>query len=54
MKAFNEVINTILSENEFLKESIHYICIASINVDSVMMIDKKTILKFIQKNVNIN
>ena len=41
MKAFSEVINTILSENEFLKESIHYICIASINVDSVMIIDKK-------------
>ena len=52
VKALNEVINTILSDNKILKQSIHYICIAAINVDSVMTIDKNTILKFIYKNVN--
>ena len=51
--AFNEVINTIFTANKIPKESIHYICIAAINIESIMRIDKKTILKFILKNVNI-
>ena len=53
VKAFNEVVNTIFSGNKIPKEIIHYICIAAINVDSVMRIDKKAILKFIQKNGDI-
>ena len=47
VKAFNEVVNTIFSGNKIPKAIIHYICIAAINVDSVMRIDKKAILKFI-------
>ena len=47
VKTFSEVVNTIFSGNEIPKEIIHYICIAAINVDSVMRIDKKAILKFI-------
>ena len=41
VKAFNEVVNPIFSENKIPKESIHYICIATINIASVMIIDKK-------------
>ena len=47
VKAFNEVVNTIFSGNKIPNEIIHYICIAAINVDSVMRINQKTILKFI-------
>ena len=41
VKTFNEVVNTNFSDDKVPKESIHYICIAAINIDSVMKIDKK-------------
>ena len=41
LKTFNDVVNTVFSDNKVLKESIHYICIAAINIDSIMKIDKK-------------
>ena len=37
----------------FFKENLHYTCIASRTIDSVMNFDKKIICKFIQKSVNI-
>ena len=47
VKTFNDVINTVFLDNKVPKEGINYICIAAINIDSVMKIDKITILKFI-------
>ena len=48
VKAFNDVINTVFSNDKVPKEGIHYIYIAAINIDSVMKRDKKkTILNFI-------
>ena len=52
IKVFNCVINTYqnFSDHTIPKERVHYICIAAINIDSVIKIDKKkkkTILKFI-------
>ena len=47
VKTFNDVVNTVFSDNKIPKESIHYIFIAAINIDSIMRIDRKTILKFI-------
>ena len=41
VKTFNEVVNTDFSDNKIPTASIHYICIAAINMDSVMKIDKK-------------
>ena len=35
------VMNTIFSDNEILKESIHYICIAAVSIDSLIIIDKR-------------
>ena len=40
-KTFNEVVDTDLADNKILKESIHYIWMAAINIDSVMRIGKK-------------
>ena len=36
VKAYNDVVNTIFSDNEIPKEGVHYIFIAAIYVDSVM------------------
>ena len=47
VKACNNVFNTVFSDNATPKEINHYICIAAITIDSVMKIDKKTILRFI-------
>ena len=47
VKTFNGVINAVFSDNKIPKEGIHYTRIAAICIDSVMKIDKKTILKFI-------
>ena len=33
VKTFNEVVNTVFSDNKISKESIHYICIAGIIID---------------------
>ena len=41
VKTFNNVINTVFSDNEIVKEKNHYTCIAAINIDSIMKIDKK-------------
>ena len=41
VKTFNEVVNTVFSDNKISKESIHYICIAGIRIDCVMKIDYK-------------
>ena len=38
---FNGVINAVFLDNKIPKERDHYICIAVINIDSVMKIDKK-------------
>ena len=34
-------MNKIFSGNKMLKESIHYICIAAISIDSLIKIDKR-------------
>ena len=47
VKTFNDVINTVFSDNEIPKERNHYTCIAAICIDSAIKIDKKSILKFI-------
>ena len=47
VKTFNDVINTVCSDNAIPKERNHYTCVAAININSVVKIDKKTILKFI-------
>ena len=52
VKTFNGVINTVFSDNNVIKK-IHYICIAAICIDSILKIDKKTILKLIWNNVNL-
>ena len=41
VKIFNGAVNTIFSDNKVPKESIHYTCIAAINIDSVIKINKK-------------
>ena len=44
---YNGVIETNFLGNEVPKEDIYYTCIACINIDSVMKMDKKIIHKFI-------
>ena len=44
---YNGVIETNFLGNEVPKEGIYYTCIACINIDSVMKMDKKIIHKFI-------
>ena len=34
-------MNTIFSDNKILKEKFHYICIAAISIDSLIIIDKR-------------
>ena len=41
VKIFNGVVNTVFSDNKIPEESVHYLCIAVINIDSVIRIDKK-------------
>ena len=41
VKAFCSIINTLFSGNEILKERNHYICIATICIDSVLKVGKK-------------
>ena len=36
VKKFNKVVNTVFSDNEIRKDSIHYICLAATSIDSVM------------------
>ena len=46
VKNFNGLINTNFLGNEVPKEGVHYTCIACIDIDSVMKMDKKIIHKF--------
>ena len=46
VKSFNGLINTNFLGNEVPKEGVHYTCIACIDIDSVMKMDKKIIHKF--------
>ena len=41
VKEFNCAVNTKFLGNEVPKESVHYTCVACINIDSVMKMDKK-------------
>ena len=41
VKAFNGVINTVFSDNKIPKEKNHCTCIAAINIDSIMKIEKQ-------------
>ena len=41
VKTFNNSIDTLFSGNEIPKERIHYICISTICIDSVLKRDKK-------------
>ena len=41
VKTFSSMINTLFSGNEISKARNHYICIASICIDSVLKVDKK-------------
>ena len=41
VKAFNDIVTKVSSDNEIRKESIYYNCIAAINIDSVMKVSKK-------------
>ena len=41
VKTFNSVVNTVFLDYKIPKESIRYICIAEVSIDSVMKIDKK-------------
>ena len=47
LKTFNDVVNTVFSDDKTLKESIHYICIAAIIIDSVIKLSNKSILGLI-------
>ena len=53
VKKFNGVVNTKLLGDEVPKEGIHYNCIACINIDFVMKMNKKIIHKFTQTNARI-
>ena len=41
VREFNGVIKTNFLGNDVPEENVHYTCIASINIDSVLRIDKK-------------
>ena len=45
VKTFSSMINTLFSGSEIPKERNHYICIASICIDSVLRVDKKNYLQ---------
>ena len=44
VKAFKGVIHTIFVGDEIPKERVHYTCVATINIDSVMKRDKIMIM----------
>ena len=48
------MINTVFSDNEIPKESIQYICIAAINTDTVMKIDKKKLSSSLSRTMYIS
>ena len=53
VKTFNEVLNTIFSDNKILKESTQYICVAEINIDSVMKIDREKLSPSLSRRTQI-
>ena len=46
VKTFSSMINTLFSGNEIPKERTHYICIATICIDSVLKVDKQNYRQF--------
>ena len=42
VKTFNGVVHAILGGDKIQKKCVHYFCIAEINIDSVMKMDKKS------------
>ena len=52
-KTFNEVLNTIFSDNKIPKESTQYICVAEINIDSVMKIDREKLSPSLSRRTQI-
>ena len=52
VKTFNGVVNTAFWNDKIANESVYYIFIAVISIDSIMKMEKKIIFKFIQKNAN--
>ena len=53
VKTFNEVLNTIFSDNKIPKESTQYICVAEINIDSVMKIDREKLSPSLSRRTQI-
>ena len=53
VKTFNDVVNKVFSDNEIQKERNHYICIAAINIDSVMKIHTKKLPSSLSRTVQI-
>ena len=47
VREFNGMIKTNFLGNDLLKEKMHYTCIPCITIDSVLIMDKKIICKFI-------
>ena len=47
VREFNRVIKTKILGDEIPKENVHYACVSSITIDSVMRMEKKIIRKFI-------
>ena len=45
VKIFNGVNNTSFTNNEIPREKNHYVCIAAINIDSVLKLEKKVYLQ---------
>ena len=41
VKTFNAMINILFTDDKIPKESVHYVCISVINIDSLLRIDKK-------------
>ena len=44
-KTCSNIINTLFSRDEILKERIHYVCIAAICIHSVLRVGKKNYLQ---------
>ena len=54
LEIFNGVNKTTFTDDQIPAEKVHYICIAAIDIDSVLKMGKKVICKFIWNNVNTN
>ena len=53
VKTFNNLNNTVFSDNEIAKERNHCTCIAAINIDSVMKTDTKKLSSSLSRTVQI-